>query len=213
MIARSKQAVRIRARTCLTLSRSKSPESRPCSRFLPCNFTSLGLPTLIARLLKRVALTLHARPDRDTNGRRPGDRGNDPSPGGGCVLEADRLSRGITALLKVGFVSFRCMIALDGRIVGATSARTKEQGGHDQRDMEQFHAPMIDPWSKLASSNMLRAVAVVACSQAADEARSRAGLRSAHVHQRIRAMRGRCPGALIKNSAPAVPTDGHSVSV
>jgi hypothetical protein len=35
------------------------------------------------------------------------------------------------------------MIALDGRIVSATSACTKQQGGHDHSEMEQFHAPLI----------------------------------------------------------------------
>jgi hypothetical protein len=104
-------------------------------------FTDSG--TLIARPLKRVALALHARPDRGTNGRWPRDRGDNPPPGSGCVLEADRLGRGRTARLNVGFVFFRCMIALDGWIVSATSACSKQRGGHDQSDTQQFHAPMI----------------------------------------------------------------------
>jgi hypothetical protein len=99
---------------------------------------------LIIRLLKHIALTHQARPDRRTNGRRPRDRGNDPPPGSGCVLEADRLSRGGTARLNVGFVFFRRMIALDGWLVSATS-RTKEQGGHDQRDMQQFRCADVWP--------------------------------------------------------------------
>ena len=116
----------------------------------------VGWRHLIGRLLKRVALTLHARPDRGTNGRRPRDRGNDPPPGSGCVLEADRLGRGSTARRNVGLVFFRCMIALDGRIVSATSACTKQQGGHDQSDMEQFHAPMIGRARSTASPGCSR---------------------------------------------------------
>jgi hypothetical protein len=99
---------------------------------------------LIIRLLKHVALTHHARPDRGTNGRRPRDRGNDPYPGSGRVLEADRLSRGGKARLNVGFVFSRRMIALDGWIV-ITTSRTEEQGGHDQRDMEQFQCVDVRP--------------------------------------------------------------------
>jgi hypothetical protein len=99
---------------------------------------------LIVRLLKHVALTLHARPDSGTNGGRPRDRGNDPPPGSGCVLETDRLSGGGTARPDVGFVFFRRMIAIDGWIVSATS-RTKEQGGHDQRDLEQFQCANVRP--------------------------------------------------------------------
>src|ERR1019366_2867915 len=55
MIARSKQAVRAEIRTYLTLSRSESPESGPCSRFLPCSFTPLGLPTQLNTLLREAS--------------------------------------------------------------------------------------------------------------------------------------------------------------
>ena len=51
---------------------------------------------------------------------------------------------GGTARLNVGFVFSRRMIALDGWVVSATS-RTKEQGGHDQRDMEQFQCVDVRP--------------------------------------------------------------------
>ena len=44
MIARSKQAVRAVAGMYLGLPRSESPESGPCSRFLPCKITRPGLP-------------------------------------------------------------------------------------------------------------------------------------------------------------------------
>jgi hypothetical protein len=46
MIARSKQAIRAVAGMYLGLPRSESPESGPCSRFLPCKITRPGLPTL-----------------------------------------------------------------------------------------------------------------------------------------------------------------------
>ena len=48
------------------------------------------------------------------------------------------------------------MIALDGRIVSATSACTKQQGGHYQSDMEQFHAPMIGRARSTASPGCSR---------------------------------------------------------
>ena len=49
MIARNKQAVRAVTGMYLALPRSESPKSGPCSRFLPCNFTSPGLPTQVSR--------------------------------------------------------------------------------------------------------------------------------------------------------------------
>ncbi len=57
MIARSKQAVRAAAGMYLALPRSELPESGPCSRFLPCSFTRMGLPTLEENL-RIVAKTL-----------------------------------------------------------------------------------------------------------------------------------------------------------
>ena len=55
MIARSKRTLRAGARTYLPRARSKSLESRPRSRFLPCRFTSPSLPTHIGIRRRRMS--------------------------------------------------------------------------------------------------------------------------------------------------------------
>lgn len=103
-------------------------------------------PHSTAGLFQRISLPLHAGPHRCANLRRSRNRRNDPTLQGGGVLEAHRLDRGGTALLKVSSIVVRRVVALHRRIVSAAAAYTEQQGRDDQKDAVRSHAADSRAW-------------------------------------------------------------------
>jgi len=109
--------------------------------YLCVSARSLALRQALAwHCLQHIPLPLHARPDRGTNRRRPGDRGNDPTLRGSGIFEPHSLGRCRAALRKIGLVLFRRVVALDGRIVIGTPGHTRQQGKNNQGGAERLHA-------------------------------------------------------------------------
>ena len=88
--------------------------------FSPPAWSSIGL-------LRCIAFALHALSDCGTNLGRPRDRGHNPAARRSSVLTTHGFGRGRAALRKISFVSFRRVVAPDGRIVGSTPTHTKQQ--------------------------------------------------------------------------------------
>jgi hypothetical protein len=92
-------------------------------------------------VLHHVALVFQACPEFRPDLGGAGERGFHPRPGGSGIFQADAFGRGRTAFLQVGFISFRCAVALDGGIVrGSAPAYTDQQGGDHQAGAEGSHA-------------------------------------------------------------------------
>jgi hypothetical protein len=74
-VCTQKMAIPRRSQNGLGRSRPKSPESGPCSRFLPCTFTRMGLPTQVparpGRTARRGRNRIRIGPDRDMASSNP----------------------------------------------------------------------------------------------------------------------------------------------